>query len=602
MGKDPDQKNPVEAPKLRWRKTKGHIFLAAGAFSLILALIVVAILVITTLFEAAVLVQIKTADQAGLVLQKRVYDQYVQGQDPLGHPYIATAPLEGDTELAKMGWVEVRYFTIEIPADADEAEREEILALAQRINVQSKIGKGFDQLVNEFGDNPYFVESGVEPERFTYGKSRFDGPNDPFFSKIVFAMQVGATDQVITEERVYFIQVIQRDVLNFVPESTAIVQVSDVRPTEPEDIWELIAEQESSQFALPVYWVPHSKYYFGNLELVRTDVRGIYDTRISNMPENSIAVDAGFQVGDILLSVDGYKINGPANAYDAIAFASKEAITNEVLFSVDRDGEILEIPLRTKYSREIQFNRSVQYSIWDFLTTVSAAAFAERGGLLAAMMGTVMVLVIMMLFAFPLGAMAAVYLEEYATKNLFTDALQILIANLAGIPSVAYGLIALAVFARFLGLGSSILSGGLTLGLVILPIMIIAAREALRAIPPSIREAAYGVGATRWQVIRHQVLPNSLPGIFTGMILSLAQAIGEVAPLLMLGATIFITQIPESFMDRFTVIPMQIFKWALRPQSGFDHLAAAAIILLLLIMILLNLFAIWLRRRFQKTW
>lgn len=229
----------------------------------------------------------------------------------------------------------------------------------------------------------------------------------------------------------------------------------------------------------------------------------------------------------------------------------------------------------------------------------------ERAGIKSALYGTVWLMVLVALISFPLGVAAAVWLEEYAGKNWVQTVIQTNIANLAGVPSIVYGILGLAVFVRWMGFftgGRSVLSGALTISLLILPILIIAAQEAIRAVPSSIREASYGLGATKWQTVRHHVLPNALPGILTGTILALSRAIGETAPLIMIGALTFIAFVPEGPRDAFTVLPIQIFNWASRPQDEFRFLAAAAIIVLLALLLSMNALAIWLRSRYRREW
>ncbi len=229
----------------------------------------------------------------------------------------------------------------------------------------------------------------------------------------------------------------------------------------------------------------------------------------------------------------------------------------------------------------------------------------ERAGIKSALYGTVWLMVLVALISFPLGVAAAVWLEEYAGKNWVQTVIQTNIANLAGVPSIVYGILGLAVFVRWMAFftgGRSVLSGALTISLLILPILIIAAQEAIRAVPSSIREASYGLGATKWQTVRHHVLPNALPGILTGTILALSRAIGETAPLIMIGALTFIAFVPEGPRDAFTVLPIQIFNWASRPQDEFRFLAAAAIIVLLALLLSMNALAIWLRNRYRREW
>jgi phosphate transport system permease protein len=233
-----------------------------------------------------------------------------------------------------------------------------------------------------------------------------------------------------------------------------------------------------------------------------------------------------------------------------------------------------------------------------FLTSF-ASRFPERAGVRAALAGSVWLLVLTALLAFPVSVAAAVYLEEYAPRSWLTKAIQTNIANLAGVPSIVYGILGLALFVRALGFGRSILSGALTLALLILPVIIMAAQEAVRAVPRTIREAAYGLGATRWQVVRHQVLPMAFPGILTGTILALSRAIGETAPLILVGAVGFVAFTPRGVMDQFTVLPLQIYSWISRPQDEFRELAAAGIIVLLLLLLTMNAAAIVLRNRAQ---
>lgn len=228
-----------------------------------------------------------------------------------------------------------------------------------------------------------------------------------------------------------------------------------------------------------------------------------------------------------------------------------------------------------------------------------------RAGIKPALFGTIWLMGLVAVISFPLGVAAAVYLEEYAKRGRLQAIIQTNIANLAGVPSIVYGILGLAVFVRWLAPmtgGRSVLSGALTISLLILPVLIIAAQEAIRAVPNSIREASYGLGATKWQTVRHHVLPNALPGIMTGTILALSRAIGETAPLIMIGALTFIAFVPEGPRDAFTVLPIQIFNWASRPQDDFRHIAAAAILVLLVLLLSMNALAIWLRNRYRREW
>lgn len=226
--------------------------------------------------------------------------------------------------------------------------------------------------------------------------------------------------------------------------------------------------------------------------------------------------------------------------------------------------------------------------------------FPERAGIKSALYGTVWTVSFTGLISFPLGVGAAIYLEEYAPRTWLTRVLETNIANLAGVPSIVYGVLGLAVFVRAMSLGRSVLAGAATLALLILPIVIISSKEAIRAVPPSIREAGLGVGATKWQTLQHLVLPIAFPGILTGMILALSRAIGETAPLIMIGALTFIAFTPNTPLDEFTVLPIQIFNWANRPQAGFHELAAAGIIVLLIALLTMNALAIILRTKLRK--
>lgn len=236
---------------------------------------------------------------------------------------------------------------------------------------------------------------------------------------------------------------------------------------------------------------------------------------------------------------------------------------------------------------------------WDFINSFPSRK-PEQAGIKAALFGTLWLMGLTAAFAVPIGIGAALYLEEYASRNWLNRIIQTNIANLAGVPSIVYGILGLALFVRTMSLGRSVLAGSLTMALLVLPIVIIASQEALRAVPSSLREAAYGVGASRWQVVFHQVLPAAMPGILTGIILALSRAIGEAAPLIMIGALAFVPFVPHSPMDSFTVLPIQIFNWASRPQAAFGKDAAAAIIVLLAVLLSMNAIAIILRNRFQS--
>ena len=236
---------------------------------------------------------------------------------------------------------------------------------------------------------------------------------------------------------------------------------------------------------------------------------------------------------------------------------------------------------------------------WDFLTNLPSRR-AERAGILTAWTGTAWILGLTALIAIPLGICAGIYLQEYGTRNRVAHLIELNIANLAGVPSIIYGLLGLQIFVRLLNFGGSLLAGAFTLALLILPIIIVATREALKAVPKSLREASYGMGATKWQTIWYQILPAASGGILTGIILALSRAVGETAPLIVIGALAYVPFVADNPMDEFTVLPIQIFNWVSRPQEAFLVNAAAAIIILLAITFVMNGLAVYLRNRWQK--
>ena len=236
---------------------------------------------------------------------------------------------------------------------------------------------------------------------------------------------------------------------------------------------------------------------------------------------------------------------------------------------------------------------------WDFFVNFPSRK-AENAGIFAAWTGSLWLLGLTVIFALPLGIGAAVYLEEYGRKGRFARLIELCIANLAGVPSVIYGILGLQVFVRSLGFDRSLLSGALTLSLLVLPIIIMASRESLKTVPKGYREGALALGATKWQTVWTQVLPVALPGMATGCILAFSRAIGETAPLITLGALTYVAQVPDSIFAPFTALPIQAFNWLSRPQEEFHVNAAAAITVLLAFMILLNVAAIFIRARFQK--
>jgi phosphate transport system permease protein len=236
---------------------------------------------------------------------------------------------------------------------------------------------------------------------------------------------------------------------------------------------------------------------------------------------------------------------------------------------------------------------------WQFLTAYPSR-HPEQAGILAALVGSVYVIALTAALAIPVGVGAAVYLEEYAGRTRLSRIIEINIANLAGVPSIIYGLLGLGLFVRAMSMGRSVLAGSATLALLVLPMVIISTREALRAVPKSLREGSYALGATRWQTVWYQVLPAALPGVLTGLILALSRAIGETAPLITIGALTYVPFVPDGIWSPFTVLPIQIFDWVSRPQAGFAINAAAGILVLLVLLLAMNAVAIILRDRFQK--
>ena len=239
---------------------------------------------------------------------------------------------------------------------------------------------------------------------------------------------------------------------------------------------------------------------------------------------------------------------------------------------------------------------------WDFLTSFPSRKPAEAG-IFSALVGSVYLITLTAVIAVPTGVGAAIYLEEYTNQSSrLSRIIEVNVANLAGVPSIIYGLLGLELFVRAMRLDKSLLAGALTLALLVLPIVIISAREAIRAVPNTIREASYALGATRWQTIKDHVLPLGFPGILTGVILAVSRAIGETAPLITIGALTYVPFVPEGLLSQFTVLPIQIFNWVSRSQKGFHINAAAGIVVLLIVTLLLNALAIFLRNRYQKQY
>jgi phosphate transport system permease protein len=236
---------------------------------------------------------------------------------------------------------------------------------------------------------------------------------------------------------------------------------------------------------------------------------------------------------------------------------------------------------------------------WDFITSYPSRR-AARAGILPALVGSAYLMGLTALIAIPVGVGAALYLEEYARPGRITAIIELNISTLAGVPSIIYGLLGLEIFVRAVGLGRSIIAGALTLALLLLPMVVMASREALRTVPRALREASYALGGGQWRTLWQVVLPMSLPGILTGVILSLARAIGETAPLITMGALTYVAFVPKHLTDPFTALPIQVFNWVSRPQAAFHVNAAAGIVVLLALLLTMNGVAIWLRARLQR--
>ena len=236
---------------------------------------------------------------------------------------------------------------------------------------------------------------------------------------------------------------------------------------------------------------------------------------------------------------------------------------------------------------------------WQFLDSFPSR-FPERAGIKSALVGTVWLIALVAVISIPVGVSTALYLEEFAGRGRLAKIIEVNIANLAGVPSIVYGILGLAIFVRYFALERSLISGALTMSLLILPVIIIASREAIKTVPQGIRSAAYSLGATKWQTTWAHVLPASFPGIMTGVILALSRAIGETAPLIMIGALTFVAFLPEGPMDSFTALPIQIYNWVSRPQEEFHELAAAGIIILLAVLLIMNATAIYIRNKTER--
>jgi phosphate transport system permease protein len=382
----------------------------------------------------------------------------------------------------------------------------------------------------------------------------------------------------------------------------ALVSVGGTTVTDVQGTWRTVDALPAAP-RTRVEWVPHLDALLGELELAPDAAdAGLLRARLAYVPDGSLAKAAGLRDGDVLLAANAHPLHGTQQSWQTLVLAARETAA-PVQLRVSRDGTEQVVPFEVRRAGELPLQRDLASAVWHFVTALDEPRYPEHAGLSSAILGSLLVVLVTMLFAFPLAIGAAVYLEEYAKRSRLTSVLQVLIANLAGIPSVVYGIIGLEIVSRALEPhGRSILAGGITLGLLILPVMILGCREALRTVPPWVRHAAFAVGATPSQVVRHQVLPYALPGMMTSMILSISRAIGEAAPLILLGAFLFVTYRPQGLWDTFTVVPIQIFTWATQPQAGFETIAAVAILVLLAILLLLNGTAIVLRNRYQLRW
>ncbi|EPR10837.1 phosphate ABC transporter permease PstA [Ruminiclostridium papyrosolvens] len=273
----------------------------------------------------------------------------------------------------------------------------------------------------------------------------------------------------------------------------------------------------------------------------------------------------------------------------------KNSIFHGVIFCVTLIGIVVLVILLADI-----IMRGVPFLTKHFFTNFPSR-FPKKAGILPGIYGSVYIILLTILIAVPIGLGTAVYLEEYAKNNRFTKFIKINISNLSGTPSIVYGLLGLTVFVRTLGLGKSILAGALTMSLVVLPIVIVSSQEAIKAVPQYLRHGSYALGATKWQTIRKIVIPAALPGIFTGVILSVSRALGETAPLIMVGAATYVSKLPEGLNSIFTALPLQIYYWMGLPKEQFKDLAAAGIIVLLGILLTTNAIAIVLRNKYQKS-
>ncbi|WP_079479657.1 phosphate ABC transporter permease PstA [Halobacillus salinus] len=243
--------------------------------------------------------------------------------------------------------------------------------------------------------------------------------------------------------------------------------------------------------------------------------------------------------------------------------------------------------------------QGIGYLNWNFITSFPAP-YPEEAGLWAGVMGSIFLMLIVAVFAVIVGVSTAIYLEEYASQNKFTDFIRVNIQNLAGVPSIVFGLLGLTFFVYMFNFGYTLIAGGLTMALLILPVIVVSAQEAIRSVPAEIKEASYGMGASKWQTIARVILPASIPGILTGTIIALSRAIGETAPLIIVGAATAIFTLPDSLLAKYTVMPIQIYNWTGRPQEEWQYVAGAGIIVLLAILLLMNSIAVIIRNKYQR--
>ena len=289
-----------------------------------------------------------------------------------------------------------------------------------------------------------------------------------------------------------------------------------------------------------------------------------------------------------------------------VGVPASDAVSQLAKGNVDRDAPAASRPLNDRqiawYDSLVERDAAVTVFNRTFFTG-SDSNYPELAGIRGALVGSLYAMLVTLVLALPIGVAAAIYLEEFAPKNRLTDLIEVNINNLAAVPSIVFGLLGLAVFLNFFGMPRSVpLVGGIVLALLVLSTIIIAARAALKAVPPSIREAALGMGASRLQTVMHHVLPLAMPGIMTGTIIAMAHALGETAPLLMIGMNAFVTEPPSGLLDSAAALPVQVYIWADKPERGFQELTSAAILVLLVFLILMNGTAIWLRRKFERRW